>query len=281
MYNRTVLLILVIFLTGSIWSTSTEIFAAEKVLKSAGCKTEAFLLKDLAESYKKSSGQKLRVGNTGNKKAVELLVEGKIDFAFTCKPINALSKKLKLDQSVVGNWKSIPIAKDPIVIVANKKNGAENVTSSQLTEIFKGNVANWKEVGGNDTPIKTAYMNSELESGVVLLFKEFTVGSKGELDKSAMLGNGPSMLGNYTSITPGCVTFMAFNSYQEKYGDILAIDGVLPTRENIMNGKYKLAATYYLTVVEGENEQVTSFVDYVLSPSGQGAIEQNFIPYTE
>jgi len=124
-------------------------------------------------------------------------------------------------------------------------------------------------------------MNPELESGVVLLFKEFTVGSNGELDKSAVLGNGPSMLGNYTSITPGCVTFMAFNSYQEKYGDILAVDGVSPTRENIMNGKYKLAATYYLTVVGGENKQVDSFVDYVLSPKGQESIEQNFIPYTE
>ena len=135
--------------------------------------------------------------------------------------------------------------------------------------------------GGNDVPIKTTYMNPDLESGVVLLFKEFTVGSNGELDKSAVLGNGPSMLGNYTSITPGCVTFMAFNSYQEKYGDILAVDGVQPTRENIMNGKYRLAATYYLTVVEGENKQVDGFVDYVLSPNGQESIEQNFIPYSK
>jgi phosphate transport system substrate-binding protein len=281
MKSRTVLLMLIVFLTGSIWTTSTEIFAAEKALKSAGCKTEAFLLKDLAESYQESSGQKLKVGQTGNKKAVELLLEDKIDFAFTCKPIDILSKKLKLDQSVVGNWKSIPIAKDPIVIVANKKNGPRNITSSQLTEIFKGNIGNWKDVGGNDIPIKTTYMNPELESGVVLLFKEFTVGSKGELDKRAVLGNGPSTLGNYTSITPGCVTFMAFNSYQEKYGDILAVDGMQPTRENIMNGKYKLAATYYLTIDEGENEQVADFVDYVLSPNGQKSIERNFIPYTK
>ena len=74
------------------------------------------------------------------------------------------------------------------------------------------------------------------------------MGEEGTLDDKARLGENPSMLGNFVSMTPGGVTFMGFNSYQEKFGTILAVDGVKPSRENILNGAYKLAATYYLTL---------------------------------
>lgn len=258
-----------------------ETFAAGEVLKSAGCKTQYFLLKDLSEAYKKDSGHKVQLGKTGNKKAVYLLLDDKIDFAFTCKPIDKLSKKLQLDQKTVSNWKSIPIAKDPIIIVLNRKNGIGNITHEQLIDIFEGKITNWKEVGGNDLPVKTAYMNPELESGVTLLFKEFLAEHQGILHSEAKIGDGPSMLGHYVSVTPGGVTFMGFNSYREKYGDILSLEGVAPTRENILNGTYELSATYYLTLSGSENESVKNFVEYIRSPEGQKAIEVNFIPITE
>lgn len=279
MKMKYVLSLLVLFF--SVFCLLPGTYAVAEVLKSAGCKTEYYLLKDLSDSYKKDSGHKVQLGKTGNKKAVNLLLEGKIDFAFTCKPIDKLSKKLQLDQTAVSNWKSIPIAKDPIVIVSNRKNGIGNITHKQLIDIFEGKIANWKEVGGNDLPVKTAYMNPELESGVTLLFNEFLAEHKGVLHSEAKIGDGPSMLGNYVSVTPGGVTFMGFNSYREKYGDILSLEGVAPTRENILNGTYELSATYYLTLSGSENENVNNFVEYSRAPEGQKAIEVNFIPINE
>jgi phosphate transport system substrate-binding protein len=251
------------------------------VLQSAGCKTEYFLLQELAAAYSAKTGTKLQLGNTGNKKAVELLMDKKIDFAFTCKTIGQLTKGLKLDPNAVGGWTSIPVAKDPIVVVTNSKNGVTSLTTAQLTEIFQGKITNWKEVGGSDLPIHTAYMNPDLESGVVLLFKEFTMGEEGILDDKARLGDNPSMLGNYVSMTPGGVTFMGFNSYQEKFGPIMAIDGVVPNRENILNGGYKLAATYYLTLHGGENKDVAAFLQFVRSEDGKAVIGKNFIPFSQ
>lgn len=255
--------------------------AGDTILKSAGCKTEYFLLQDLAEAYKTKTGTTVQLGNTGNKKALALMMDRKVDFAFTCKTIDQLSGKLKLDPAVVGSWKSVPVAKDPIVIVSNRANGAQNLTREQLTDLFQGKIANWKELGGNDVAVKTAYMNPELESGVNLLFKEFTVGEKGKLDVNAELGNGPANLGHYVARTPGAVTFIGFNSYHEEDGDILSIDGVAPTRENILNGTYALAATYYLTLNEKENADLTEFINFIRSEDGTKAIAENFIPYSE
>lgn len=260
---------------GTVWA------AEQIVLQAAGCKTEYFLLQDLAAAYTAKSGIKLQLGNTGNKKAVDLLMEKKIDFTFTCKTVQQLTKGLKLDPNSVVGWTSIPLAKDPIVVVANSKNGIKDLTTAQLTDIFQGKITNWQEVGGSDLPMLTAYINPALESGVVLLFKEFTVGEEGKLDEKARLGDNPSMLGNYVSMTPGGVTFMGFNSYQEKFGTILAVDGVTPNRENILNDAYKLAATYYLTLSGGENKDIAAFLQFVQSEEGKAVIGKNFIPFMQ
>lgn len=251
------------------------------IMKAAGCKTEFFLLKDLAEAYRVKTGTKMQLGDTGNKKAVDLLLEQKIDFTFTCKPIEKLTKGLNLDPNAVSSWTSVAVAKDPIIVVSNVQNGVRNLTTEQLTKLFQGEFSNWRELGGADLPIETAYLASTLESGIVLLFKEFTVGENGKLDEKAMIANGPSMLGNYVSVTPGAVTFMGLNSYQEKYGTILEIDGVAPTRENILSGSYGLAATYYLTLSGKDNQAVADFVDFVRSGEGQKAIDQNFISVSQ
>jgi ABC-type phosphate transport system substrate-binding protein len=57
-----------------------DAFSETDNLKTAGCKTEIYLLKDIAEAYKEQTGKTLRLGNTGNKKAVNLLLEKKVDF---------------------------------------------------------------------------------------------------------------------------------------------------------------------------------------------------------
>lgn len=273
-------LVSLVFLAASLQTGAT--WAADPiVLHSVGCKTEYFLLQELAAAYTAKEGTKLQLGNTGNKKAVDLLMDKKIDFAFTCKTIAQLTKGLELDPQAVSGWTSIPIAKDPIVVVTNPQNGVTGLTTAQLTEIFQGKASNWQDVGGNDLPILTAYINPDLESGVVLLFKEFTVGEDGKLDEKGRLGENPSMLGNYVSMTPGGVTFMGFNSYQDKFGPILAIDGVMPSPDNILNGAYKLAATYYLTLPGEEDKNVAAFLQYVQSEEGKAVIGKNFIPFSK
>lgn len=50
------------------------------------------------------------------------------------------------------------IAKSPIVLVVNKKNPVNNITSEQLKDIFSGKIKNWKELGGNDIEIKSVML---------------------------------------------------------------------------------------------------------------------------
>lgn len=46
-----------------------------------------------------------------------------------------------------------PLAFEPLAIMVNKANGVSNLTVAQVQALFKGQVKNWKEVGGDDKPV--------------------------------------------------------------------------------------------------------------------------------
>ncbi|MCV6038978.1 substrate-binding domain-containing protein, partial [Escherichia coli] len=45
------------------------------------------------------------------------------------------------------------VARDGIAVVVNPQNKLAGLTAEQVTAIYKGEVSNWKEVGGEDKPI--------------------------------------------------------------------------------------------------------------------------------
>ncbi len=67
-------------------------------------------------------------------------------FGFTCCPI---SQQEAIDKKIV----TYPLAEEPILILLNKKNPLENLSSKQVRSIFSGDISNWKQVGGWDKPI--------------------------------------------------------------------------------------------------------------------------------
>jgi len=67
-------------------------------------------------------------------------------FGFVCCPLS----ESELEQKQI---KIYPIAKEPILILVNKNNPVENLSAEQVRAIFRGDITNWKEVGGWDKPV--------------------------------------------------------------------------------------------------------------------------------
>ncbi|PIE74515.1 MAG: hypothetical protein CSA18_04685 [Deltaproteobacteria bacterium] len=282
--STTYLLFCLLFLTASVsYAEDTNL-----TLHSGGCKTEYYLIKDLLSAYdsqRKVQDSESKALKIGNKKAVNLLLQKKIDFAFTCKPIQKLAKKLNLNEVEISTWESIPIAKDPIVIVSNTKNGVDNISKEQLADIFQRKIKNWKTLGGKKLKIRSFYLSPKVQSGILPLFEEF-IGAK--LSKHSKTKNKPSALGELVSKIPGSITFMAFNSYREDYGKLLSIDGVKPSTKTILSGEYPLSTTYYLTIDSNSEDRdedrmktVSDFVDFCLSKKGKKEIQKKYIPYSK
>ncbi len=46
-----------------------------------------------------------------------------------------------------------PLAQEPLAVILNKTNPLTNLTGVQVQKIFKGDIKNWKDVGGQDRPV--------------------------------------------------------------------------------------------------------------------------------
>ena len=266
---------------------------AETKLKAAGCKTEAILIDELCQNY---SAARIKPARTGNKKALKLFAAGKVDFAFTCKPASKLIKKFKISQDKAKDWICIAFARDPLVVVVNPDTNITSLTLSELSSIFTGSIKNWKELNGNDLPIKLGYMDSKkVETGNNTVFKECTLqqyvsptgkivdtpnkapNMKANFTKEATILDSPDKLGNFVSATPGGIAFMGLNSYKSKYGTAIKINEIEPTLDTVRSGTYPMAVTYHLIYSTSGSAAAKKFIDFALSPEGQAITSRNFV----
>jgi phosphate transport system substrate-binding protein len=67
-------------------------------------------------------------------------------FGFVCCP---LSEQEVADKKLL----VYPIALEPVLIVVNRANPVSNLSSEQVRGIMRGDIVNWRDVGGGDEPI--------------------------------------------------------------------------------------------------------------------------------
>jgi|GEM_PF-1097838 len=269
-------------IAAAILFSASQSFAAGPI-KCAGCKTEYYVMKNVADKFQESTGGKMAPGKTGNKKAIALLADGKIDFAFCCQPHKKLANKFGVDSTTSENWTTTSIAKDPIVVIVNDEAGKDGLTIDEITKIFTGEVTNWKELGGADMAIKTAFLDSTVESGIVPLFKETTVGKDTPLLDSAKPLGSPSQLCHFANREPGAITFVGFGSYQEFAGDeeksceAVKVNDVQPSVATVVDGTYPLVATYYLIYDKNETSKIQPVLDFLASDEGMEAVSMEAV----
>ena len=104
------------------------------------------LAEDFAESYANvKQGAKVDVQGVGSSAGIKAAIDGTCD-------IGTSSRDLKEDEKSKGIVEH-KIAVDGIGVVVNPKNQVGELTQEQVVKIFKGEITNWKDVGGADQEI--------------------------------------------------------------------------------------------------------------------------------
>lgn len=171
------------------------------------------------------------------------------------------------------------VAVIPFATIVNKNVGVTDLTTKQLQGIYSGKITNWKDVGGADEDIvvitrsfgsgtRVNYQMKALEGGDIVKKKENykEVGSSGDM-KTAVATTPNSI---------GYIDLVYVNS------DVKAVkfNGIAPTTDNVISGKYKVwAYGYYMT--KGEPTGATkAFIEYVQGAKfQQGSLKKlKFIP---
>jgi len=215
----------------------------------------------LAQAYmEKHPNVKINVQGGGSGLGIRSVSQGIINIGTSSKELNSNESK-GLKQYLIG--------KDGIVIVVNSQNPVENLNKSQISDIYAGNITNWKDVGGNDGKINV--ITREDGSGTRSVFQKFVMG-KNSIKGDAVVLTSTESVAQAVKGDPNAIGYMSLTGFK---GDLkaLKVDGVYPTEETIFNGSYPIQNPF-LFLTKGEPKGVVlDFMNFCLSPEGQAIVE--------
>jgi phosphate transport system substrate-binding protein len=160
---------------------------------------------------------------------------------------------------------SVTISKDAIAIIVNPKNPIQDLSFTQIEEIFSGKARNWKDVGGHSHPI--TLVSREEGSGTRESFQKFVMG-KEEISLESLVQDSSGAIRQVVASDPNAIGYISLGLVNEKVR-ALKISGVEPSVKDIENGQYTLVRPF-LFVSHGEpTGEAKSFLEFVLSPPAQ------------
>lgn len=200
---------------------------------------------------------------TGSSAGIEAAANGTAD-------IGNASRNLKEEEKAEGIAENI-VAIDGIAVVVDNANTVEDLTKDQLTQIYKGEVTNWNEVGGSDTPI--VVVGREAGSGTRSAFEELL-----ELEEQCKYANELDSTGAVmakVSATPGAIGYVSLDVIDDTVKAV-KLDGAEPTEENIKAGSYFLSRPFVMATkgeIAEQSDLVKALFDYIYSPEGDELVQ--------
>ncbi len=212
------------------------------------------------------------------------LPTGGYDLFFMLRPTDAEMEKM----TQPGKMLTVtPVAREALVFFVDARNPVNSLTQDELRKIYAGQTRYWQEVGGKNGEYILAFQRPHwtggsqkamlrMMNGVPLrpvIREEYDLGhSQGSVKCVAAFRCYEGALG-YT------FRHYAIHETASPQVKILAVDGVMPTAENVHDGTYPLSQDVVIITTGTENPHAAALAEWFLSPEGQDYVEKTgFLP---
>ncbi len=149
-------------------------------------------------------------------------------------------------------------------VVTNPGLGVKNLSKKQIVDVFSGKVANWNQVGGPDQ--KIVVVNRPRSSGTRAVFSKTLMGST-PINESGITEDATGTVVSVVKQTPGAVSYAAFSGTRGSGLTEVSIDGVAPTDDNIIVGKYPVWSYEHMFTNGPPTGEISRFIAFVQSSS--------------
>ena len=203
---------------------------------------------DIPEQYKDFFEKKILTSQTNG--AFMNLIDGKTDIILTHRTIStdeknhAASKGVELIETI--------IALDAFVFVVHSSNPVKSLTVEQVQKIYKGEITNWSEVGGNNVDMKV--FTRPRNSGSEEVFREVVMGDiePAEFPESAIGGMAGVFVEINENVNSICYTFMNYKEMIARIPDSqipkLNINGISPNENTIKNKTFPFLSEVHVAI---------------------------------
>jgi len=220
----------------------------------------------------------LKGGGSGT--GIAALINGTVDFA------NA-SREMKDEEIAEAQGKGVEpveteVAKDAIAVIVNSASPVTALTVDQLGQIYRGEITNWKDVGGPDKAI--VLLSRDSSSGTYEYFKEEVVAKddeNAEYAKAAKLLPSTQAIVDETKANPDAIGYIGLG-YVTPDVKVVELDGKAASLEGALDGSYVLSRGLFMYSNGAPSDVQKAYIDWILSPAGQAVVEeQGFVPLSK
>jgi phosphate transport system substrate-binding protein len=254
-----------------------------KMIQVKGSDTMVNLVQILAEEYMgKTPGAAIAVLGGGSGTGITGLINQTCDIANSSREW----KPKEIDQA----WEKgvsprfFVVAVDGLSIVVNDKNPLEQLTVAQVGALYRGDVKNWKALGGWDKAV--SLYGRQSNSGTYVFMQEFVLGNKNySADMKEMNGNAQIIEGIIQD--EGAVGYVGVGYLYDQGGKIrkglkvLKISkepngtGFLPTdKAAVDSGAYPISRPLYMATNGKPKSDIARFLGWIVGPEGQAIVER-------
>lgn len=159
--------------------------------------------------------------------------------------------------------------------VVNPDVQLDDISLADLARIFKGEVTNWSEVGGNDEAI--VVINRQAGSGTRAVFEAAVLG--GEESATFQEQDSSGTVVQMVSQTPGAISYLAFSYFSDSI-KALSVDGVAPEAANVEDNSWTIWAYEHMYTAKEADEATQAFIEFMMGEEVQGSLveENGYIP---
>ena len=240
-----------------------------------GISKKAYLVA-LAKAYEQKTGVKIDVQGGGATRGIREVGAMTADMGGSCRRrMHSVKEEKHVMQS--------PVAWDALVVITHKSNPVDDISLDNLRKVFRGEITNWQELGGNDAPIDVFVRKGKL-SGVGRTARKLLFNNFNQEFTSTQIFKSSGPLETAIETETNAMAISGISSVRKRDVKILRLEGKEPSYENVKTGEYLLYRPLYIVYnKESPNiEVVKDFIRFADTKEGRDVIRSNgTVPYLE
>ncbi len=214
--------------------------------------------------------------------AYENIVTGNADIIFVAQ---ASEKQKEAAKDAGVELVFTPIGKEAFVFFVNANNPVSDLTVENIKDVYSGKITKWSDLGAKGLGSITAFQRDEGSGSqsAMLRFMGDTPLMEAPIERIVMdMGGIVERTSDYRNFKNAIGYSFRFYCNEMVKSDgikLLNLNGVSPTRENIVNGTYPQASYFYAVTRSDAPENVKQLLDFITGPQGQYLVEKTgYVP---
>jgi len=270
----------------SVTPPSPVVPASKETIRQIGSTTVLPLAEKWREAFNAQHPEvDIAVSGGGSGTGIKALLSGTAEIANASRPMKDKEKRQAAEADI--NPVEHVVAYDGIALIVHPSNPVSQLSVEQTSDIFVGNIKNWKKVGGPDKEI--VLINRDSTSGTYEAFKELVV-TLHKSDKSreyapeALAIQSSQAVVALVKESKGAIGYigLGYLDHSVKALKVVPMGGgnpVEPAVESVQNKSYPISRALYMYTDGEPTGNIAKYFEYINSQEGQTIVEKlGYVP---